>query len=134
MDNITTKAPTALRTIGEVANMLGVPQHVLRFWETKFPTLTPQKRRGRRYYHHADIDQLKLIKTLLYNDGYTIRGVQQHLSKLTTPPTPIPTPIASTNLDSTENQDIEQPDLSALNDILEKLIDARNELKALLED
>lgn len=87
MDASTMKAPEALKTIGEVASILNVPQHVLRFWEGKFPDITPQKRRGRRYYHGDDIEKLQYIKKLLYHEGYTIRGVQQHLCK-NTPPAP----------------------------------------------
>lgn len=70
------KAPGAFRTIGEVSEELGVPQHVLRFWETRFPALKPLKRGGnRRYYRPADVVLLKAINTLLYTDGYTIKGV-----------------------------------------------------------
>ncbi|HPU16610.1 MAG TPA: MerR family transcriptional regulator, partial [Polymorphobacter sp.] len=70
------KAPGAFRTIGEVSEELGVPQHVLRFWETRFPALKPLKRGGnRRYYRPADVVLLKAINKLLYTDGYTIKGV-----------------------------------------------------------
>jgi DNA-binding transcriptional MerR regulator len=70
------KAPGAFRTIGEVSEDLGVPQHVLRFWETRFPALKPLKRGGnRRYYRPADVVLLKAINKLLYTDGYTIKGV-----------------------------------------------------------
>ena len=62
--------------------MLDVPQHVLRFWEGKFPQITPVKRRGgRRYYRPKDIDLLLKIRKLLYQDGYTIKGVQKLLEK-----------------------------------------------------
>jgi len=74
------KAPDAFRTISEVAADLNVPQHVLRFWETKFPQLKPLKRGGgRRYYRPDDIDLLRGIQYLLYGEGYTIRGVQRIL-------------------------------------------------------
>ena len=72
------KSPEAFRTISEVSKDLSLPQHVLRFWETKFSQIKPIKRGGgRRYYRPEDVDLLKCIKNLLYNDGYTIRGVQK---------------------------------------------------------
>ena len=72
------KSPLALRTISEAADQLGVQQHVLRFWETKFPFIRPTKRAGgRRFYRPQDIELLTGVKTLLYDRGYTIRGVQK---------------------------------------------------------
>ena len=74
------KSPTAFRTISEVAEDLHIPQHVLRFWETKFPQLKPLKRGGgRRYYRPEDINLLRRIGDLLYTQGYTIKGVQRLL-------------------------------------------------------
>ncbi len=74
------KSPEAFRTISEVASDLDVPQHVLRFWETKFNQIKPMKRGGgRRYYRPEDVDLLRRIRSLLYNDGYTIKGVQKVL-------------------------------------------------------
>jgi len=74
------KAATAFRTISEVAEDLHIPQHVLRFWETKFPQLKPLKRGGgRRYYRPEDIGLLKRVGDLLYTQGYTIKGVQRLL-------------------------------------------------------
>ena len=74
------KAPTAFRTISEVADELHIPQHVLRFWETKFPLIKPLKRGGgRRYYRPDDIQLLRRISDLLYIQGYTIKGVQRLL-------------------------------------------------------
>ncbi|HTK80495.1 MAG TPA: MerR family transcriptional regulator [Rhizomicrobium sp.] len=74
------KSPEAFRTISEVASELDVPQHVLRFWETKFTQVRPVKRAGgRRYYRPDDIDLLRGIRALLYSDGYTIKGVQKLL-------------------------------------------------------
>ena len=76
------KAPDAFRTISEVANDLDIPQHVLRFWETRFAQIKPMKRSGgRRYYRPDDIDLLKGIRRLLYGEGYTIRGVQRILKE-----------------------------------------------------
>jgi DNA-binding transcriptional MerR regulator len=74
------KAQNAFRTISEVADDLGVQQHVLRFWETKFTSIKPMKRGGgRRYYRPEDVAMLKKIHHLLYSDGYTIKGVQKLL-------------------------------------------------------
>ena len=90
------KAPNAFRTISEVADELHIPQHVLRFWETKFPQVRPLKRGGgRRYYRPEDIALLRRISDLLYIQGYTIKGVQRllregggKLSDDIPPPTP----------------------------------------------
>ena len=74
------KSATAFRTISEAANELDLPQHVLRFWESKFPQIRPMKRGGgRRYYRPEDMDLLRRIRSLLYEDGYTIKGVQKIL-------------------------------------------------------
>ena len=74
------KAPDAFRTISEVADELDIPQHVLRFWESRFAQIKPLKRAGgRRYYRPDDVDLLRGIKHLLYGEGYTIRGVQRIL-------------------------------------------------------
>jgi DNA-binding transcriptional MerR regulator len=74
------KAPDAFRTISEVAAELDVPQHVLRFWESRFREIKPMKRGGgRRYYRPDDLDLLRGIRHLLYGEGYTIRGVQRLL-------------------------------------------------------
>lgn len=74
------KSPDAFRTISEVSKELDVPQHVLRFWETKFSQIKPLKRAGgRRYYRPDDIELLRRIQCLLYTDGYTIKGVQKML-------------------------------------------------------
>ncbi len=74
------KAPSAFRTISEVADELHIPQHVLRFWETRFPQVRPLKRGGgRRYYRPDDIALLRSIAHLLYVQGYTIKGVQRLL-------------------------------------------------------
>jgi DNA-binding transcriptional MerR regulator len=74
------KSPEAFRTISEVAEDMDLPQHVLRFWETRFPQIKPLKRGGgRRYYRPDDIELLRAIKELLYGEGYTIKGVQKLL-------------------------------------------------------
>ncbi|WP_242512021.1 MerR family transcriptional regulator, partial [Rhodobaculum claviforme] len=77
---MTTKAPEAFRTIGEVSDLLATPAHVLRFWESRFPQIKPVKRAGgRRYYRPTDVALLGGIKRLLHDDGMTIRGVQKLL-------------------------------------------------------
>ena len=74
------KSADAYRTISEVAEDLGLPQHVLRFWETRFPQVKPLKRAGgRRFYRPEDVELLRAVKALLYDDGYTIKGVQRML-------------------------------------------------------
>ena len=74
------KSASAFRTISEVADELDIPQHVLRFWETKFPQIRPLKRGGgRRYYRPEDVDLLRQVSSLLYREGYTIRGAQKLL-------------------------------------------------------
>ena len=74
------KSAAAFRTISEVSTDLEVPQHVLRFWESKFTPVRPLKRGGgRRYYRPEDVDLLRRIRNLLYTDGYTIKGVQRLL-------------------------------------------------------
>jgi DNA-binding transcriptional MerR regulator len=76
------KAPDAFRTISEVADDLDIPQHVLRFWESRFAHIKPMKRAGgRRYYRPDDVDLLRGIRHLLYGEGYTIRGVQRILKE-----------------------------------------------------
>tara|TARA_B100000902_G_scaffold332733_1_gene330838 strand:+ start:229 stop:570 length:342 start_codon:yes stop_codon:yes gene_type:complete len=74
------KSPQAFRTISEVSNETNIPTHVLRFWETKFSNINPLKRSGnRRYYRPEDVKTIIQIKTLLYENGYTVKGVQKLL-------------------------------------------------------
>ena len=112
------KSPTALRTISEAAEMLDVPQHVLRFWETKFSQIKPLKRNGgRRFYRPQDIDILQQIKHLLYNQGYTIKGAKKAVdefihARAATPATSSKEwleNIAPAN--SNDNFDVETPDV-----------------------
>ena len=87
------KAPGALKTIGELSQELGVAQHILRYWETKFPQLRPMQRAGnRRYYRPADVDLARRIHRLLYEEGYTVRGVQKLLRDKSAQPVPQPEP------------------------------------------
>jgi DNA-binding transcriptional MerR regulator len=74
------KEPGALKTIGELSQELGVAQHILRYWETKFPQLRPMQRAGnRRYYRPSDVELVRRINRLLNEEGYTVRGVQKLL-------------------------------------------------------
>ena len=74
------KSPDALKTIGELSQELGIAQHILRYWETKFPQLKPMQRAGnRRYYRAADVELARRIHRLLNEEGYTVRGVQKLL-------------------------------------------------------
>ena len=83
---MTEKSDTAFRTISEAADEIGVPAHVLRFWETRFSMLQPLKRAGgRRYYRPVDMSLLRQIKALLHDDGMTIRGAQLALAVLVAP-------------------------------------------------
>ena len=85
------KSPDAFRTIGEVSEALAVPQHVLRFWETKFPQIRPLKRGGgRRYYRPEDVALLRHIRHLLHAEGYTVRGVQKLLRERASRPAAVP--------------------------------------------
>ena len=89
------KAPGAYQTISEVSVQLDVPAHVLRFWESKFSALKPLKRSGgRRYYRTEDIELLKSIKSLLYDEGYTIKGAQNSLKKRTSASEAVQTNVA----------------------------------------
>ncbi len=92
------KDPGAFKTIGELSGELGVAQHILRYWESKFPQLRPLQRAGnRRYYRPADADLARRIHDLLANQGYTIRGVQKLLGVRGELPasTPAPAPVAA---------------------------------------
>lgn len=107
------KAPNAFRTISEVADDLHIPQHVLRFWETKFPQVKPLKRGGgRRYYRPDDIALLRRISDLLYIQGYTIKGVQRLLreggGKLSDD-IPPPAPEEKAGPDQVETDDLQLP-------------------------
>jgi DNA-binding transcriptional MerR regulator len=95
----TGKSDQAFRTIGELASELDVPQHILRYWESRFPQLKPLQRAGnRRYYRPADVALARRIHRLLNQDGYTIRGVQQLLASGAAeeePARPAPPPAAA---------------------------------------
>ena len=125
------KAPSAFRTISEVADDLHIPQHVLRFWETKFPQLKPLKLGGgRRYYWPEDISLLRRVSDLLYTQGYTIKGVQRLLREggLDEAVAASAAPPATTAVEPPESG------VAALRAILEELEDISASLHDLLED
>lgn len=121
------KGPNAYRTISEAAQEVGVPQHVLRFWETKFPFIKPLKRAGsRRFYKPADIIALRAVRTLLHDQGFKIEGVQklyrdQGLKRITSVVEPAPAGglLPDPALDSEPRPDLEPSRLHALLDRLE---------------
>ena len=135
------KSPEAFRTISEVSKDLSLPQHVLRFWETKFVQIKPIKRGGgRRYYRPEDVKLLKGIKSLLYNDGYTIRGVQKVIKEngtkklLTTQnENKVFTETRKDNIDHQEQQNYPQYSINdskrkKLINVLEDLVQLRKKL------
>jgi DNA-binding transcriptional MerR regulator len=129
----TDKAPEAFRTIGELSEELGVAQHILRYWETKFPQLRPLQRAGnRRYYRPADVALARRIHHLLSNEGYTVRGVQKllrdqpkaedvpaQLAEPASPPEPAMFPAPSADATSVD---------------VERLIELRDRLRDALAD
>ncbi len=133
------KGPEAYRTIREVADSMDLPQHVLRFWETRFPQIRPLKRAGgRRYYRPDDIERLRLIRRLLYDEGYTIKGVQklfkeQGVQALTGAAHPHIAPFAE-RADAAESLNgaevsgaglrLADDDLAALREALAEIVDA----------
>ena len=129
------KSAAAFRTISEVSGELDVPQHVLRFWESKFNQVRPLKRAGgRRYYRPEDIDLLRRIRDLLYAEGYTIKGVQRLLrdgnvklqpaARASAPPAAAATPAAATSIGLTAEQ------RSELKAIVKDLEGIRTDLKS----
>ena len=102
------KAPGAYQTISEVSVQLDVPAHVLRFWESKFSDLKPLKRSGgRRYYRAEDIQLLRSIKSLLYDEGYTIKGAQNTLKKRTSASKSSQANVAENPLSATRQSEAE---------------------------
>jgi DNA-binding transcriptional MerR regulator len=140
------KSPEAFRTISEAATELGVPQHVLRFWETKFSFIRPMKRAGgRRFYRRQDIDVLRGVRTLLHDEGYTIKGVQrlhkEHgvrrlVEAVASPPavqSDAPTPANAPDAPAFKGGPLLGPAARVrLNQVLEDLDDVRARLDALL--
>ena len=125
------KSAAAFRTISEVAGELEVAQHVLRFWESKFPQVRPLKRGGgRRYYRPEDVDMLRQIRSLLYEEGYTIKGAQKLLRGQRRPPGGDGEGAAEA---PTERPALARPRPELLPEVRERLLELRSELAALRE-
>jgi DNA-binding transcriptional MerR regulator len=124
------KDPGALLTIGELSQELGVPQHILRYWETRFPQLRPMQRAGnRRYYRTSDVDLARRIHRLLNQEGYTVRGVQKLLRERGEPEV---TPISAVPAASPSAPPVEAAERQAGVDVL-RLIALRDRLAAALD-
>ena len=132
------KSAAAFRTISEVADDLDVPQHVLRFWETKFTQVKPLKRGGgRRYYRPEDVDLLRLIRGLLYDDGYTIKGVQRlmregGLKPRTEPPATKPAESSAPQLDLEFPAPLDAKRRKAIKAAIDELSEMRRRLASFL--
>ena len=110
------KASGAFRTIGELSDETGLPQHILRYWETRFPELRPLTRAGnRRYYRPEDVALVRRIDALLNREGYTVRGVQQLLKSSAPPSVDVDPPAAAARSDAA---------VPALRAIRDRLVDA----------
>ena len=121
----TEKSPDAFRTIGELSAELGVAQHILRYWETRFPQLRPLQRAGnRRYYRPADVALVRRIADLLNNQGYTVRGVQQLLASGDACVLPDPAPRPSVAPAAAQESGI----------AVERLVELRDRLAAALAE
>ena len=135
-----TKGPEAFRTISEAAEELGVPQHVLRFWETRFSFIRPMKRAGgRRFYRPQDIVVLRGVRRLLHDEGYTIKGVQklhreQGLRRLVEAGegAAITTPLEAPTLFADDRPDLAPEDRTRLTAALDDLLSAKAHLDGLL--
>jgi DNA-binding transcriptional MerR regulator len=114
------KSPDAFKTIGELSQELGVAQHILRYWETRFPQLKPMQRAGnRRYYRPADVELVRKIHHLLNEKGYTVRGVQQLLRNGAAPESAPPV----TAPQSAGTSDLSRARLLAIRDKLAAILD-----------
>lgn len=127
------KSPDAFRTIGELSAELGVAQHILRYWETRFPQLRPLQRAGnRRYYRPADVALVRRIADLLNNQGYTVRGVQQLLDAkgsegpITDAPAPASAPTQQPSVAPAASQE-SGVDIERLVGLRDKLVAALSE-------
>lgn len=121
------KNASAFRTIGELAEELGLPQHILRYWETRFPQLRPLQRAGnRRYYRPEDVALAKRINQLLNRDGYTVKGVQKLLSSgaPVTPPAPSASAPANAQPPAPSAPPFPARELRAIRDRLSKALAA----------
>ena len=122
------KAPGAFKTIGELSRELGVAQHILRYWETRFPQLRPLQRAGnRRYYRPADVDLVRRIHRLLTAEGYTVRGVQKLLREKNGDPEPAPAAVSAPVEPGPAIAMTPSLDLDRLRDLRNRLADAIND-------
>lgn len=121
------KSPNAFRTISEVADSIGIPQHVLRFWESKFSQIKPMKRGGgRRYYRPEDVEIIEAIRRLLHDDGFTIKGAQKLLREQG-----VKAVVQQTYVQGTAEDDGKQADnISVANTDEVSLVSIRNNLVA----
>lgn len=132
------KSPNAFRTISEVADSIGIPQHVLRFWESKFTQIKPMKRGGgRRYYRPEDVEVIDAIRRLLHDDGYTIKGAQKLLREHGVKAVVQQTYVIHSNeeasaLPEASNEDL--PDGTSLKVIRERLEKTRQLLASALKE
>jgi DNA-binding transcriptional MerR regulator len=125
------KSAAAFRTISEVAGELDVAQHVLRFWESKFPQVRPLKRGGgRRYYRPEDVDMLRQIRSLLYEEGYTIKGAQKLLRGQRRP---LGSDGESAAEGPAERPTLARPRVELPPEARDRLLELRSELAALRE-
>ena len=123
------KDPGALLTIGELSQELGVPQHILRYWETRFPQLRPMQRAGnRRYYRPDDVDLARRIHRLLSQEGYTVRGVQ----KLLRDKGAQAVEVATAARETVQPQAVPQHHHAGVD--VDRLVALRNRLASILED
>lgn len=118
-------------SIADVSKELNLPHHVLRFWEEKFPKVSPHKSKGRRYYREDDVKLLKQIKYLLYEQGYTIKGVQKYLeeSKIDNPPSSQPIVVKDDIKPTSSDQDRSKAEI-----LLKKLYQLREKIQKYYED
>ncbi len=127
------KDPEAFRTIGELSEELGVAQHILRYWETKFPQLRPLQRAGnRRYYRPADIALARRIHHLLSNEGYTVRGVQKLLREQPKPDQAAPEPEAAPQEAAMFTAPVTSREAASVD--VERLVNLRDRLRDALAD
>jgi DNA-binding transcriptional MerR regulator len=130
------KDPGAFRTIGELSGELGVAQHILRYWETKFPQLKPLQRAGnRRYYRPADVELARRIHHLLAHEGYTVRGVQKLLREKSggeEPAVTVQAPEQTPPIGESPSQSAPIRDQRPAVDV-DRLIDLRNRLAEALD-
>jgi DNA-binding transcriptional MerR regulator len=126
------KDPGALKTIGELSEELGVAQHILRYWETKFPQLRPMQRAGnRRYYRPGDVELAHRIHRLLSEEGYTVRGVQKLLRDKSAQAVEVATAVSIASSEPAPSAAVEQELISGV-DVF-RLIELRNRLASALD-